>query len=114
MNQPASSPAELATATTRAGTNVGPSVAAIRNVAVYGDPSGGSQPMVNDLTPANIDVNYTDFGVGNGTVAVTITNYQFQFVIPIIGTTIHDAGLQHNTDWRERRNHALKTSAGQQ
>lgn len=84
VNQPASNPAGVKTT----GMNVGPSVTAIRNVAVYGDPAGGSQPMVGDLTPANLNVQYTDFGVGQGTVAVTVTNYQFQFVIPIIGTTI--------------------------
>jgi len=84
VNQPASSPAGVKTT----GMNVGPSLTAIRNVAVYGDPAGGAQPMVNGLAPANLNVEYKDFGVGNGTVAVTITNYQFQFVIPFIGTTI--------------------------
>ncbi|MGH9904171.1 MAG: TadE family protein [Pyrinomonadaceae bacterium] len=84
VNQPAANPAGTKTT----GTNVGPSVTAIRNVGVYGDPAGGSQPMVNNLTPANLNVEYTAFGVGDGTVAVTITNYQFQFVIPFIGTTI--------------------------
>jgi Flp pilus assembly protein TadG len=84
VNQPASSPAGDPTT----GTNVGPSLNAIRNVGVYGDPLGGSQPLVNGLTPANLDIHYTNFGVGQGTVAVTVTNYQFQFVIPIIGTTI--------------------------
>jgi len=84
VNQPASNPPGVKTT----GLNVGPSVTAIRNVAVYGDPAGGSQPIVNGLTPANLNVQYTDFGVGQGTVAVEITNYQFQFVIPIIGTTI--------------------------
>lgn len=90
VNQPASgggSPAGAGVKTS--GTNVGPSITAIRNVAVYGNPAGGSQPMVTGLDPvANIDVKYTDFRVGNGTVAVTIKNYPFQFVIPIIGTTI--------------------------
>jgi Flp pilus assembly protein TadG len=84
VNQPASSPAGVITS----GMNVGPSVTAIRNVAVYGDPAGGSQPLVNDLTPENLNVQYSGFGVGQGTVAVTITNYQFKFVTPIIGTTI--------------------------
>ncbi|MDQ3666312.1 MAG: pilus assembly protein [Acidobacteriota bacterium] len=84
VNQPASNPPGVKTT----GLNVGPSVSAIRNVAVYGDPAGGSQPMVNDLTPANLNVQYTNFGVGDGTVAVTITDYQFQFVVPIVGTTI--------------------------
>lgn len=87
VNQPASSPAGVKTGPLPV-TNVGPSVAAIRNVAVYGDPLGGGQPMVNGLTTGNVNVQYTDFGVGAGTVAVSITNYQFQFVVPIVGTTI--------------------------
>lgn len=84
IHQPASSPPGVKTT----GTNVGPSVTAIRNVAVYGDPAGGTTPMVNDLTTANVDVVYDDFGLGEGTVTVTIQNYQFQFAIPIVGTTI--------------------------
>lgn len=84
VNQPASSPAGTKTT----GTNVGPSITAIRNVAVYGDPAGGSQPLVTDLTPENVNVQYSEFGVGQGTVAVAITNYQFKFVMPIVGTNI--------------------------
>ncbi|MEO7971927.1 MAG: TadE family protein [bacterium] len=84
VNQPAASPAGTKTT----GTNVGPSISAIRNVAVYGNPAGGSQPLVTDLTPENLNIQYTNFGVGSGTVAVTITNYQFKFVMPIVGTSI--------------------------
>jgi Flp pilus assembly protein TadG len=84
VNQPAASPAGTKTS----GTNVGPSISAIRNVAVYGDPAGGSKPLVTDLTPENLRIQYTNFGVGSGTVAVTITNYQFKFVMPIVGTSI--------------------------
>ncbi|HKP46912.1 MAG TPA: TadE family protein [Pyrinomonadaceae bacterium] len=84
VNQPANATAGLKTT----GHNVGPSLSAIRNVAVYGDPAGGSKALVTDLTPENLNVDYTDFGVGEGTVAVTITNYQFQFLTPIAGTTI--------------------------
>ena len=84
VNQPAASPAGTKTS----GTNVGPSISAIRNVAVYGDPAGGSKPLVTDLTPENLNIQYTKFGVGSGTVAVTITNYQFKFVMPILGTSI--------------------------
>src|SRR6266498_5474133 len=47
IHQPASSPKPGVKTT---GTNVGPSVDAIKNVAVYGDPDGGTTPMVNDLT----------------------------------------------------------------
>lgn len=84
IHQPASTPPGVKTT----GTNVGPSVTAIQNVAVYGDPNGGTTPMLNDLTPANIDVTYQDFGLGEGTVGVTVQGYQFQFAIPIVGTTI--------------------------
>src|SRR2546423_15650585 len=45
VNQPAASPAGTKTS----GTNVGPSISAIRNVAVYGDPAGGSKPLVTVL-----------------------------------------------------------------
>ena len=63
-------------------------VAAVQNVVVYGDPAGGSQPLVNNLTTANVQVQYSNFGLGAGTVSVSIVNYQFQFVIPLIGTSI--------------------------
>jgi Flp pilus assembly protein TadG len=63
-------------------------VTQVKNVVVYGDPAGGSQPMLNNLTTNNVNVTYSGFGLNQGTVSVSITNYQFQFVVPIIGTTI--------------------------
>ncbi len=60
----------------------------VKNVVVYGDPAGSAQPMINNLTTANVNVSYNNFGLNDGTVSVSITNYQFQFVIPIVGTTI--------------------------
>lgn len=60
----------------------------VKNVVVFGDPAGGSQPVVNNLSTANVSVDYNGFGVNDGTVNVSITNYQFQFVVPLIGTTI--------------------------
>jgi len=60
----------------------------IKNVAVYGNPEGTGNPLVTDLTTANVQVAYDLFDVNRGTVSVSITNYQFQFVVPIIGTTI--------------------------
>jgi Flp pilus assembly protein TadG len=84
VNQPASSPAGNPTS----GTNVGPSITAIRNVGVYGNPGGSGAAMVNNLTPTNLDIQYSNFGVGQGSVSVTVTGYQHTFVVPIIGTTI--------------------------
>ena len=60
----------------------------VKNVVVYGDPGGGSQPTVPNLSTTNVEVNYTGFGLNTGTVSVSVTNYEFQFVIPIVGTTI--------------------------
>jgi Flp pilus assembly protein TadG len=63
--------------------------AAVRNVVVYGDPAGGSQKLVDNLTPANVQVQYSDFSLGKGTVSVSIVNYQFQMVVPLVGGTIN-------------------------
>lgn len=63
--------------------------ASVKNVVVYGNAAGTGTPSINNLSTANVDVTYSTFGVGEGTVSVSITNYQFQFVIPLIGTTIN-------------------------
>ena len=61
---------------------------AVKNVVVYGDPAGGTTPRVDNLTTGNVNVSYSNFGVDGGTVSVSITNYQFQFVLPLVGTAI--------------------------
>lgn len=61
---------------------------AVKNVVVYGDPAGGTQAVVPNLTTANVTVTYTDFALNKGTATVSVTGYQFQFVVPIVGTTI--------------------------
>src|SRR5688572_13442108 len=63
-------------------------VAAVKNVVVYGNPAGGSTPLVNNLTTSNVNVTYSGFGLSDGTATVSITNYQFEFVIPIVSTSI--------------------------
>lgn len=60
----------------------------VKNVVVYGDPNGGTKPLVPNLSTSNVTVNYSQFALNKGTATVGITSYQFQFVIPIIGTTI--------------------------
>jgi hypothetical protein len=60
----------------------------VKNVVVYGNPAGGSDPVVPNFTPANVTVTYSDFALNHGTVTVSVENYQFQFVVPIVGTTI--------------------------
>ena len=60
----------------------------VKNVVVYGDPAGGTKPLVPDLTTGNVNVSYSNFGLNKGTVSVSVTNYKFQFVIPLLGASI--------------------------
>ena len=63
-------------------------IADVKNVVVYGDPAGGDQPSVPNLTVDNVAVTYSDFGLNKGTVSVSVTNYELKFVVPIVGTNI--------------------------
>jgi Flp pilus assembly protein TadG len=63
-------------------------ISAVKNIVVYGNSAGSGEAMLPNLSTANVDVTYNNFGLNDGTVTVKITDYQFQFVVPIIGTTI--------------------------
>lgn len=80
------------------------SLAEIRNVAVFGNPEGTGSPLVNDLTADKVKVTYQGYGLATGTVTVEIENYDFQFVVPIVGTTIrmpryHTTLTGENSGW---------------
>ena len=62
--------------------------AKVQNVVVYGNPAGGPKPLVDKLTTGNVTVTYSGFEMNKGTVKVSITNYQFQFVLPFLGAKI--------------------------
>jgi len=68
--------------------NTAASSDAVKNIVVYGDSAGGTTPLVNDLSTANVNVTYSSFGLSGGTATVSITNYQFQFVLPLVSTSI--------------------------
>src|ERR1044072_3611830 len=38
----------------------------VKNVVVYGDPAGGTQPLVPNLSTANVAVNYSNFALNKG------------------------------------------------
>ncbi len=58
------------------------SLARVKNVVLYGTPTAGTTPLVYNLTPANITVEYSsDFGVAQGTVSVKIVNYDYTFAV---------------------------------
>jgi hypothetical protein len=69
-------------------------IAAVKNIAIYGNAEGTGTTLVNNLDAAEINVEYTNssitevFGYPDGSVSVTITNYQFQFVVPLFATTL--------------------------
>jgi Flp pilus assembly protein TadG len=60
----------------------------VKNVAVYGNAAGTGSPLVSDLTPAQVVVTYNNFGLAAGTVTVEIQNYDFRFVLPLVGATM--------------------------
>jgi Flp pilus assembly protein TadG len=80
--QAATTPA--GTTTTCTVTNSGPSLTAIRNFAVYGNAGGTGSPLVPGLQPANVNVDYCNFGVGTGSVSVYISGFNYDVVIPFI------------------------------
>ncbi len=61
----------------------------VKNVVVYDDPDGGTQPLLPDMTTDNVIVTYSDdFSVNSGTVTVKIDSYNFKFVLPFLPTQI--------------------------
>jgi Flp pilus assembly protein TadG len=66
------------------------STAAVQNVVMYGTatPAEGSTPLVYNLQPGNVSVNYQGLNVAQGTVTVTITGYTFPFVLPTSTTSV--------------------------
>ena len=67
---------------------------AVRKVVVYGDPNANpltAKPLVNGMTTANVTVTYKNWnGIRLSSQAtVSITSYQFKFVVPLVGTTIN-------------------------
>jgi hypothetical protein len=65
----------------------------IQNYAVYGNSAGTGSPLVNGLQPSNVTVEYlmvngAKFGVGSGAVSVSITGYNYNFVIPFVNQVI--------------------------
>jgi Flp pilus assembly protein TadG len=64
----------------------------VKKVTVYGGTADGKSALVDNLKTTNVEVKYSNYKLGEGTVSVSITNYQFQFVVPLIGTTLKMPG----------------------
>lgn len=63
---------------------------AVKNMVVYGNPAGGTKPVVNGLTTSNVALEYVNYnGVQlSSRATVKIQNYKFNFSVPLIGGTL--------------------------
>jgi Flp pilus assembly protein TadG len=62
---------------------------AVKNMTVYGNTDGTGTPLVDGLTTDQVLIDYSGFDLGGGTVTVHVENYQYQFVLPLVGRTIN-------------------------
>jgi Flp pilus assembly protein TadG len=74
--------------------NDGAGIQAVKNAVVYGDPNANpatATPVVSGLTTNNVLVEYQNYNgiLLSSRASVSIVNYQFQFSVPLIGTTIN-------------------------
>ncbi|MCM3900321.1 MAG: pilus assembly protein [Pyrinomonadaceae bacterium] len=59
-----------------------PATVPVKNMVLYGTPTAGTTPLVNNLTASNVTVCYSqDYGVAQGTVSVKIQNYSYTFAV---------------------------------
>lgn len=61
------------------------STAAIKNAVLYGNPDGGTLPVVSGLTASNVQIIYDNVGLGRGTATIKITGYHFKFASLFFG-----------------------------
>ena len=59
-----------------------------KNMAVYGNAAGTGQPLVPDLSVAQVKITHQNFELGGGTVTAEIEAYDFSFVLPLVSKTM--------------------------
>jgi Flp pilus assembly protein TadG len=67
---------------------------AVKNMVVYGDPNANpatATPVAYGLTTSNVVVEYQNYNgvLLSSRASVSITNYKFQFIVPLVGTSIN-------------------------
>jgi Flp pilus assembly protein TadG len=68
-------------------------ILAVQKMVVYGDPNANpstATPVVPGLTTGNVTVEYQNYNgvLLSATAKVSITNYQFNFAVPIFGGSV--------------------------
>ncbi|MGH9969445.1 MAG: TadE/TadG family type IV pilus assembly protein [Pyrinomonadaceae bacterium] len=69
-------------------------ITAVKNMVVYGDPNANpstATPVVPGLTTGNVNLDYRNYGgiQLSSRATVTITGYQFNFAVPLVGGAIN-------------------------
>jgi Flp pilus assembly protein TadG len=59
----------------------------VKKVVVYGDLTE-TTPILENLTTNNVDVVYSGFNLDQGTVRVSVHDYQFQMILPLVVSSI--------------------------
>jgi Flp pilus assembly protein TadG len=60
---------------------------AVRNVVIYGDPEGGTTPVVNGLTPEHVTLNVALNGGVPATMTVAITGFEIKTIFTNVQLT---------------------------
>jgi Flp pilus assembly protein TadG len=59
----------------------------VKKVVVYGDTTS-TTPLLENLSTTNVDVTYNGFNLDEGTVSVSVHDYSFQLVLPLLVSSI--------------------------
>jgi Flp pilus assembly protein TadG len=59
----------------------------VKKVVVYGDLTE-TTPILENLTTDNVDVTYNGFNLDQGTATVSVHDYKFQMILPLVVSSI--------------------------
>jgi len=60
----------------------------VKKVVVYGDLTS-TTPLLENLTTDNVTVSYNSFNLDSGTASVSVHDYQFQLILPLLVSSIN-------------------------
>src|ERR1051325_7223939 len=60
----------------------------VKKIVVYGDLTE-TTPLVENLSTNNVTVAYNGFNLDGGTVSVSVHDYDYQLILPLLVSSIH-------------------------